>query len=226
MGCEEESETLLTFPLPPLHFAGVVAARARRKEQSCVSPNLDKATPASPSSQPAAMVSSQPWTEKYRPRTVSDVCFQTQVVDTLTKALESANVSGRCCSDWLAAGVWITCALVCAHTAAARRKRGDLLLRTAPSTSLLPAAATPAVLRATRHRQDHHRAGHRTAALRVRAGRAPVHARMVACTAFRTHARMHARPSTRWRHIMGTRLRGSRVHACSWLLASMRTPDS
>mmetsp|Transcript_13176 Transcript_13176/g.35872 ORF Transcript_13176/g.35872 Transcript_13176/m.35872 type:complete len:342 (+) Transcript_13176:130-1155(+) len=36
--------------------------------------------------------SSQPWTEKYRPRTVSDVAHQTQVVDTLTKALETANL--------------------------------------------------------------------------------------------------------------------------------------
>eukprot|EP00983_Pelagomonas_calceolata_P131541 1161785-Pelagomonas_calceolata.AAC.8 len=35
----------------------------------------------------------RPRTEKYRPRTVSDVAHQTQVVDTLTKALETANVS-------------------------------------------------------------------------------------------------------------------------------------
>ena len=35
---------------------------------------------------------SQPWTEKYRPRSVDEVSYQEEVVATLQRALQSANL--------------------------------------------------------------------------------------------------------------------------------------
>jgi len=40
------------------------------------------------------MAHHQPWTEKYRPRQISDVAHQEEVVQTLQHALSSGNVSG------------------------------------------------------------------------------------------------------------------------------------
>lgn len=73
-----------------------------------------------------------------RPRTVEDVAHQEEVVKTLQKALHTANVRYH---TWQ-----------CYHT----------------PPSHTDTAATLAVLRPSRHWQDHHRVGHFQAALWVR----------------------------------------------------------
>ena len=58
------------------------------------------------SSSPAAMSSTMPWTEKYRPRNINDVAHQEEVVATLQSALGSGNVRwlAGCCWGWRAGG--------------------------------------------------------------------------------------------------------------------------
>jgi Cdc6-like AAA superfamily ATPase len=75
----------------------------------------------------------QQWVEKYRPRNVTEVAHQEEVVNTLTRALETANVSSSRGMGWKRWGArW--CTGPCRHHLAAAllgAQRASLLATTA-----------------------------------------------------------------------------------------------